>query len=324
MKDLVSIIIPVYNVQKYLERCITSIINQTYNNIEIILVDDGSTDKSGKMCDEWMNKDDRIVTIHKENGGLSSARNTGMSKSNGKYLLFVDSDDYIDLNAVQTLVSTIESHNADIVICNRYHFFESGKIFVKFKNDYEYLDLDNKHAIFEMNNFEYFDMSATCKLYKKDIFKEIVFPIGKISEDYFIMYKILDKAKKIVSLSMPLYYYYQRNGSLSKKAKINLDFVEASLMQCNYIEEKYPDLKIYVRSSFVSANMTSYNAVISSNGKVDKKNLNILRNNVKENYNYIKVNNKISKIKKIQAYLFIHLLPLYNIMYKIYKLKERT
>ncbi len=320
----VSIIVPVYNVSNYVSKCVESIIAQTYSNIEILLVDDGSTDNSPKICDELGEKDSRIKVYHKQNGGLSDARNFGIAKSSGDYLFFVDSDDFIESETIEVMLNAIIDNKADISICNRFIIFDSGKKYIKFKQEKDCYKMNNIEAIFEMNNFEKFDMSATCKLFKKNLFENIMFPVGKISEDFFIMYKILDNANCVVSLSRPLYYYYQRDGSISKSKKLNKDFIEASLKQCLYVEKKYPNLKTYMRSSFVSANMTSYNIVYSAGGLLDKNDITELRRNVKDNYCYINNNKKISKIKKIQAFLFIKCLPLYNILYKIYKYKEKN
>ena len=124
--DLISVIIPIYNVEQYLKECLESVINQTYRNLEIILVDDGSKDKSGKICDEYKNKDERIKVVHKENGGLSDARNAGMKIATGKYIQFIDSDDFIDKDMIETLYNLIIENEADISMCSNYYF----KIFV--------------------------------------------------------------------------------------------------------------------------------------------------------------------------------------------------
>ena len=168
MQDLISVIVPVYNVERYIEKCITSIISQTYTNLEIIVVDDGSTDKSGLLCDEWQAKDSRIKTIHKVNGGLSSARNTGMNIAQGKYIAFIDSDDYIDNTMVEQLWINIKDSNAQIAICNRYYKFENEKCLLRFPYNGKKMCMNSEEAILQMDllghNFFVFQDAETSKV----------------------------------------------------------------------------------------------------------------------------------------------------------------
>lgn len=318
MKDLISVVIPVYNVEMYIDKCVDSVINQTYKNLQIILVDDGSTDASGKLCDELAKKDNRITVIHKKNGGLSSARNAGIDIAKGKYISFLDSDDFIDSTTVEKCVQRLKNNNADIVVFNRYNYYENGTKTLRYKIIEEDLVMDSEQAIYEMNSYKNFDMSACCKMFKTTLFKKIRFPLGKISEDFYIMYLLFDKAKKIIYISEPLYYYLQRTGSISKSAKLRYDFVEAAYNQMIYIEKKYPKLKTCVHSAYASANMTIYNILISMGGICSKKDKLKLKKNVKENYQYI-LDSDWSILKKFQSFLFVKSLPLYNLFLKIYK-----
>ncbi len=214
MKDLISVIVPVYNVQNYILKCVDSIINQSYKNLEIILVDDGSTDESGKICDELALKDSRIKVIHKENGGLSDARNAGIEVSQGTYLGFIDSDDYIDNDMYMVLMSNLKNTNADISTCGRIIVTE-GNESVSFKEN-EIICLNTFDAVkdlFVANNYVFH--AAWDKLYKRELFSEIRFPVGRLFEDAAIMYRIFENAKKIVSTKKQLYYYIQRQGSIS-------------------------------------------------------------------------------------------------------------
>jgi len=319
MKDLVSVIIPVYNVENYLNRCVESVINQTYKNLEIILIDDGSTDNSGEICDKLKKKDDRIIVIHKENGGLSSARNAGIDIAKGKYITFIDSDDFVDVSTIDKSIKKMKNNNADILVFNRYYYYENGNKLLRFKIIDKDLVMNSEQAIYEMNNYNNFDMSACCKIFNMNLFKEIRFPIGKISEDFYVMYLLFDNAKKIVYTSEPLYYYFQRNGSISKSAKLRYDFVDAAYQQMIYIEKKYPNLKACVHASYASANMTIYNILIMMGGKCTKEELMKLRDNVKCNYKYILQCDSWSFSKRVQAYLFINSIFLYNIVYKLFK-----
>lgn len=319
MLDYVSIVIPVYNVIDYLDNCVNSVLHQTYEKIEIILVDDGSTDGSGERCEYWKTKDSRIVVLHKENGGLSSARNYGIDIVKNKYICFVDSDDSIDENYVRDMINEMRKEDADIVICNRYHVFVDEKKYLRFKNSSESIVMDSETAILEMNSYRYFDMSACGRLYKTNLFSEIRFPVGKISEDFFIMYLLFDKADKIIYLPKALYLYTQRLGSITKQKKLNMDFVEAANEQMLYVEKKYPQLKACMHGAFASANMTAYNGVLTNKSLCSKDELSQMRRSVKENIKYVYGLDTWSLIKKIQCYLFVYSLKLYNISYKLYK-----
>ena len=195
-KDLISIIIPVYNVELYLEKCLDSIINQTYKNIEILLVDDGSKDNSGKMCDEYAKKDNRIKVIHKENGGLSSARNCGIKNSNGKYLTFVDSDDIIELDMIESLYHLMNKYDSEIVISNIKNVFDG--IIKKEKETDEIRVLNNIEVLEEMLYGDAYYISACGKLFKKELFENVEFPLNKVYEDVGTMYKLYDLSNKIV------------------------------------------------------------------------------------------------------------------------------
>ena len=241
MNDLISIIVPVYNVEKYLNKCIESIINQTYKNLEIILIDDGSTDNSGEICDEYRNKDKRIIVIHKKNGGLSDARNVGIDNANGKYISFIDSDDYVEENYIELLYNTINQYDADMSIASHKVIYEkniidrsTGKKFCAApKKILEMLLYDNG-----------IDTSAWGKLYKRELFKDIKFPKGRLFEDSATTYKLIDKSKKIAVYSKPVYNYIIRNNSISneKFSEKKLDLITSTKEMTEYIKTKYPEL----------------------------------------------------------------------------------
>lgn len=229
MKGNISVIVPVYNVEKYLERCVNSIINQTYDNIEVILVDDGSTDNCPRICDELSKSDDRIKVIHKSNGGLSDARNAGIRAANGNYYAFVDSDDYIESDMLDKMYREIRKHNADLVICGIHRRYDDGGEFDFFCpiKDEILNGTEVAGLLYGLNGWSY--ISVWNKLYKKELFNEIKFPVGKIHEDEFIIHKILNIASKIVTISYPAYIYIDRKDSIMN-TKINikrLDVIEA-------------------------------------------------------------------------------------------------
>jgi len=247
-KDLISIIVPVYKSEKYLKKCIDSILNQTYKNIEIILVNDGCPDKSGKICDDYAEKEKRIKIIHKENGGLSDARNKGIELASGKYIGFVDSDDYIEKNMYETLYNMIKTNNADISICSFYLENENDKIENmknKFKCEEETKLILNKIQVLkELLTNPKIQNYAWDKLYKKELFKDIRFPIGRSFEDINVMYRLFDKVNKVVYTDVPKYHYVQREDSISHNNDIknSIEYIEETDKRYTYIKNKYPEL----------------------------------------------------------------------------------
>lgn len=213
MKPLVSIIIPIYKVECYLHRCVDSIINQTYTNLEIILVDDGSPDSCPQICDEYASKDNRIVVIHKKNGGLSDARNTGLNICRGDYISFVDSDDWINEQYIEILLKTAITENADISIGE--NIKTNGNLSFKEKRNYT-KSFSSEEALLYLFKKNHTAFTISCgKIYKKSLFDNIRFPIGKFHEDEFTTYILYYNAKKIIYTSEILYYYYQRTGSIA-------------------------------------------------------------------------------------------------------------
>lgn len=217
---MISIIVPIYNVEKYLPKCIESIINQTYTDLEILLIDDGSTDNSGLICDKYASIDNRIKVIHKKNGGVSSARNIGLNEANGNYIAFVDSDDYIEKNMYEKMISIINKYNVDIVSCNYNHVNEKIEPFFKLDKD-EYINNKTKliEDIFQYKNY---DMILFNKLYKKYIWKNIRFPLGiNLAEDLMMLYPTINLANTFYCLKETLYNKVTRENGLTNSKKIN-------------------------------------------------------------------------------------------------------
>lgn len=243
MNDLISIIVPVYNVEKYINKCIESIVNQTYKNLEIILVDDGSPDNCPKMCDDWAEKDSRIKVIHKTNGGLSDARNAGLSVASGDYIAFIDSDDFIEIDFYEKLYNVIKDTNCDISICNLKMVYESKNI------------IDNTSDTLKITQYSTIEaMSALIddiirqvvwnKLYKADVIKNILFDVGKYHEDEFWSYKAIGAANKIAAIDYTGYNYLQRSESIMGNGYSlkRLDAVEAKCLRQDYLNKYFPDL----------------------------------------------------------------------------------
>ncbi|WP_283680829.1 glycosyltransferase family 2 protein [Parablautia sp. Marseille-Q6255] len=242
--ELISVIVPIYNVEKYLERCVNSLLNQRYRNIEVLLVDDGSTDKSGEICDSFQQVDTRVKVFHKKNGGVSDTRNFGIEKATGEYLAFVDSDDYVSSDYLGSLYTMLTQKNADIAMCS-YQKTKSSKI--EYNDNitaYDTALISNEETLEKMLYRKGIDSYCWGKLYRKTLFDEIRFPVGELFEDVKIMYKVYDKANRIVFNQAKLYFYYQRSGSIvnSEFSIRKMDQVLASEEVLEFISRKYPEL----------------------------------------------------------------------------------
>ena len=218
--ELISIIVPAYNVESLVERCLYSLCVQTYQNIEIVVVDDGSTDKTGQVCRDYAKKDSRIVVVTQENGGLSAARNKGIQVAHGNYYMFVDSDDYINHNMTSILYSNLQEHEADIAMCDFVKIYEG-------EEDYKQLIFQNEAPgqIFLYESEQVMELLWTVgqqtviacnKLFKKEVFENLYFPVGLVHEDEHLIHHLLDRCKRFVYDNRQLYYYLQRKeGSLT-------------------------------------------------------------------------------------------------------------
>jgi len=242
IKEKISIIVPVYNVEAYLERCVESILKQTYTNLEILLVNDGSTDKSGELCDKLALRDHRIRVIHKENGGLSDARNRGIDEASSNLIGFIDSDDYIDEDMYETLYRQMVASKADLSMCGHYDVYHQipEKQVAKIKT----WELMPEEAIKMVMEAKILSVTAVNKLYKKALFEQLRFRIGKIAEDAFIMVDLIHQCSKIVATNEKKYYYVHRENSITTQ-KFSLKFlnvIEAYEQNAKIISENYPDL----------------------------------------------------------------------------------
>lgn len=268
---MISIIVPVYNVEKYLERCVNSILSQTYFDYEIILVNDGSSDTSGGICHRLVGKfPDRIKLIEQANKGQSSARNNGIKVANGEYITFIDSDDYIDKEYLATLYGNIIKFKADVSCCS---YLRTGKQIECVKNYY------NNNVILEgeaklIYYLEHDVVSACGKLYRKELFDNIKFPIGKINEDISTVFKVFIKGKRIVYNDSKLYFYYINNSSTTKSkfSEKNLDLIcalEEVVNLSNCFSEKVQKLANFrlAKGYFSLLGVIAYNGV---DKKLDK------------------------------------------------------
>lgn len=304
-EPIISIIVPVYNVENYLKRCIESILNQTFTDFELILVNDGSTDGSGIICKEFSSVDDRIKVINKNNGGLSSARNSGIEIARGKYISFIDSDDYINNNMFEILYREIIFSNSDISICNYCKVSDYNR---PVDNNLQY-----KSQIFEgkeniLNQLcDEKRMQFTVawnKLYDKSLFNSIRFKEGKLHEDEFIAHEILDKANKVIYIESDLYYYYQREDSIMKKFNIDrLDFLDAIKERIEYFKKNnYMPLKEKTEKLYLEMFFCYYNII--KNEKSSKVLYELRKKIIKHKILLFK-NNKILIKEKLLLLLFV-------------------
>lgn len=321
--ELISVIVPIYNVEKYLKNCVNSILKQTYTNLEIILVDDGSPDRCPEICDEFALVDDRIKVIHQQNGGLSKARNTGIDIAKGLYLVFVDSDDTVEYELIEQLYKCLKRYNCKMAACGRKYVFEDGKTICKLPKGIDKV-FEFEDAIKEMNTFQLFDMSAWAKIYDRELFASLRFPEKRLSEDYFLMFKLIDLSRRVGYISEPLYNYLQRTSSISRNKKINHDFIEAAEEQMRYLDEKYPHLKMISHTAYASANLTVYDFYLKNGVKCPKEKKEEFRKNVQNNIEYIKANTDLSMSKKIQFKLFMRSYLLYELVFKVYRRLRRV
>ena len=244
--SIVSVVVPIYNVEQYLYRCVDSILNQTFTDFEMILVDDGSPDNCGRICDEYANKDKRIHVIHQENGGLSAARNAGIdyvfANSTSEWITFVDSDDWIHPQMLETLYYANIQNNTNVSICG----FE--KVYTDF------IEIENKNIDITLFNSEDFytkhNINATVawgKLYKKDCFKELRYPVGKLHEDEFVTYKVLFSYNYISIIKEPLYFYfYNANSIINTWSKNRLSVFDALEEQIEFFKKNnYKNIAVY-------------------------------------------------------------------------------
>ena len=243
MTHKISIVIPIYNTSKYLRRCINSVLNQTYTNIEIILVDDGSTDDSPAICDEFSLKDGRIKVIHKENGGLSSARNAGIDNATGEYIGFVDSDDYVSSQMYEILMDRINNTGCDIANAMYVRVNELGKTSPSKVPHTEDCEITAEAFSCELM-LHTGDVSVCTKLFKREIFDSVRIYSGKLNEDLLFTLDVLSHVSKIAFAGHIGYFYFSRSDSISSGyGRAVIDMVENSLLAKKIVDKRYPMLK---------------------------------------------------------------------------------
>lgn len=302
MDEKISVIVPVYNVEQYLERCVDSIINQTYKNLEIILVNDGSTDNSGQLCDELAKKDDRIKVIHKKNGGVSETRNLGIRESNGNYITFIDSDDVVSAKMIEELYSNLLKNGADISIGNVIHNYNINNVVFDDSNN-DILLWNNEEALKEFLKAKITSFYPVAKLFKKNIISNLEFNVDyKLAEDaMFITEILLVKDVTVVYSSKDIYAYCHRSESATTSINGNtvFDTIKVYDIILPKIEKKYPNLKRYVVLRKNWANFEVFDKLILSNNPLFDKERKYLKNKIISSRSQILKENLFTPNRKI-------------------------
>lgn len=314
MNELISIVVPVFNVEKYLEECLDSICKQTYSNIQIILVNDGSTDSSPEICEKYSELDKRISVLHKKNGGLSDARNYGIKFAKGQYLIFVDSDDIISRDMVSYLYQLIKSSNSEVGICDPVHWFPDKEI--KFGEETMRKVFSSEDAIVEMLYQKSFLVSAWGKIYKKDLFNQIGFPFGMLFEDSAIMYRLFDSTRNIVYGNAKLYGYRHRENSITTKefSKRDYDIITICNEISQYFSNRSEELK-KASTSYQTAGALRVYMNAPRNGDYEEE-IKYCKNIIDKNLNKVLEDKSIRKKMKIGLLIYKFAKPLMPMVYR--------
>ncbi|ABY44567.1 glycosyltransferase family 2 protein [Bacillus mycoides] len=268
MNPKISIIVPVYKVERYIHKCIDSILVQTFEDFELILVDDGSPDTCGEICDRYADKDMRIKVIHKENGGLSSARNAGLENAKGDYIGFVDSDDWIEPDMYELLYGMCVEQGCDIAICSsQIHY--SNRIVTS--SNHPFIIHDRNTAMKTMLEGKLYDEVVWTKLFKRNLLEDIKFPVGMSYEDTAFTYKVIHKCKKVCFIGEPKYHYIKRDNSMMDRAvkELKIDSVLIYDEMCKFMERYYKELYSLVILKLGNCSMVVLN-LISMSGRFNE------------------------------------------------------
>ncbi|MBO0958847.1 glycosyltransferase [Neobacillus sp. MM2021_6] len=287
MNQKVSVVVPIYNVEQYLARCVESILQQTFTNLEVILVNDGSPDNCGTIAENYAIADSRVKVFHKENGGLSDARNHGMQFVTGEYTVFVDSDDWMDKGMIEELVKISNEYQAEVVQSAFYYAYNDHLLYDNrvYNQKAPPLVLDNKSLMYELVRNDVVKNFAWGKLYKTKLIKNIPFKKGILFEDVFWAHHVMQSVQTFVSLNRPYYFYLQRDDSIvATYSPRNLDILKGLKERHRFIEKNYEDLTNESYKVLLKTNIIQYN-LLMRNRKIDNKGL-----YRKEIYGYIKGN----------------------------------
>lgn len=305
-QELISIIVPIYKVEQYLEQCISSIVNQSYKTIEIILIDDGSPDKCPLICDSWAKKDNRIIVIHKNNGGLSDARNEGLKQASGYYITFVDSDDWIDPMYVESMYRALVDNQAQICATGSIeHYINENKTIIQKKEPFVGDREKTYQLLYDQCRFP---VDATPKMYLASIWKDIRFPVGKNYEDAFTTYRTIDKATTIVQTTDTFYNYRIRENSImtSPFSLSNINISHAWKENYLFCKEKYPNVADLAHSFWlehIPPLIERFPYQLSDEEKEEKKRL---KKEILDNFGFILTKMPLKKkFRQVRALCFL-------------------
>lgn len=268
---LISIIIPVYNVAPYLRKCLDSVIHQTYQNLDIIIVDDGSTDYSGQICDDYQRIDSRVRVFHKKNEGSSSARNLGLQYVKGEFIGFVDSDDFIDEDMYESMLQEMKD-DVDIVICGRRISFPK-EMHQKSKVAFcatKCVKMDNVTAMEKFIQNKNISFSVCDKVFRQSLFKDIFFPYKRVCEDIPVTYKLIAKSRNIVHLGKPKYNNYHRSGSISRQDFYyrQIDYAVFAGRICKDVAIEYPQLLVQAEALYIMCTLVTLKKIQSCQNRI--------------------------------------------------------
>lgn len=313
--DQISIVVPVYNVENCLSYCVESLRQQTYKNIEIILVDDGSTDSSGEICDQYAREDNRIKVLHIENGGLSNARNTGVKESSTDWIVFIDSDDYYDHRAIEYLVELRDKYRVDLVATPviEVRNYENSDFLGDFREKYSG-KLDRRTALEQMFYGNYVGTHSGGKLYKKEILLRFPYPNGMLYEDLALAYEHIAFCENIAVSDLNLYKYYRRPGSIvnSKYSDRLLDFYKAMEWNRSYVERDYSgdrDMRRALNVRYVFNGLHIVHAMLSSDMYAE---VNKIRKEYIQYFKDVIPNSNVTRKNKLKYILFLVSAKLYK------------
>lgn len=312
----ISIIVPVYNVEKYLKKCVDSILNQTFKDFELILVDDGSPDSSGAICDQYAEKDSRVKVIHKKNGGLSDARNAGIEVAKGKYLGFIDSDDYIAEDMYELLHNNIVRENADLSICGIYHVYD-GK--TPENKPEKYMILNRNETTVLIFHGNQISDHAVNKLYSKKIFSKLRYPLGKYHEDSFTIVGILDQCEKVVVDTRQKYYYYHRDDSITSQAfsKKHLEYITAWERNEQKVLGRSEVIDEAAHQRVCFANFLVLDKIVNADMEKKVPETKTIVSYLKANYMFIMKNSIFTKNRKLALNMLMMNIILYKVLSKV-------
>lgn len=318
---LITVVVPIYKVEQYLAECVDSILNQTYTNLEIYLVDDGSPDRCGEICNEYAKKDSRIRVIHQENKGLSGARNSAIDVFKGEYITFVDSDDWISDEMIERLYKNLIEHDAQMSCTSPDSFYEDGThTTTKYNGEVFVYTKEQALDCFLFN--DYLTPCVCGKLYMRNLWTSMRCPEGMLFEDQFTTYKLIDQCNKIIYCTKPMYHYRKRAGSIGHSVfnRNTYDLYDAIQEEYEYIHTRYGQEVPNIAVARITWEIVFVNMMIAS-GYKDHKVKAEVQKFARKNLTKVWKCNYISKLRKGQISLFALSYPVYMFCYKLYKKK---